>query len=216
MQKYINNFLSFYRKYRWWVIGGLFFLLMMQICSEGGRVNSSNTGNNVSIASEGLENDLLRPIDELGDETQIKPQSNNFNSLFTLLIAGLLFYFALKRGLLKKIIPSIIWVSIGIKRIKGQRLAKISIVNQTKESQTLQAPVIVLSGIGKKTRRFKIKTGINTIFPITLTPSTSHRLSIDIDQFRGKANLPRSYRFVKIELESNGLKKHSSFWNVLF
>ncbi|MCU4176263.1 hypothetical protein [Carboxylicivirga sp. N1Y90] len=217
MKKYLNDFLVFYRKYRWWVIGGLFFLLMMQICSQGGRVNQSLDVKKEVVQSEEIVDDgLLQPLGASRNE-DIKPQQNpSLNSIFILVIFGLLFYIAMKRGLFKKFAPSIVWVTLGLKRLNNQRLAKIGIVNQTKESKTFQAPVIVFAGIGQKTKRFKLKTNLNSVFPLTLTPGTSHQLTINIDQFRTKANLTNSYKLVKIEVESDGVKEHSSFWKFLF
>lgn len=162
-------------------------------------------------------NEQLQPIDSLdGHELNERPTYNS-NYLLLLMGFGLLFYFALKRRWLQQVMPRIVWVSLKIKRIKSSksRLARMAVVNKTTDSITLQPPVLVFGSPFKKSRKFRIKNNADNVFPLTLTPNTSHGITIDITQFRRKAGINKGYKWVKVQLEGQLQKKYSSIWKYL-
>ncbi len=218
MQKYINEFKVFYQKYRWWIVGALFFLLMMQVCSQGGRVGHRDLVQESTLNEPENDEELLRPLNTPVDEGVNVKRGFDTGALLFLMLFGLLFYVAMKRKLFQKMIPSIVWVSLRIRNKKstGQRIAQISIMNRTRESIAFNAPVLVFGHPFKKTRKFQLKSGGQNLFPLTLTPETSHQISIDINQFKQKANVDKGYNWVKVELQTDRAKEHSSFWQFLF
>ncbi len=211
MNKFLNDIKVFYRQYRIWIIGGLFFLIMMQVCSYGAKNHSSIDSQSFQeemLDHEDLESLTVPPVDQPKER---KPLNDN---ILLLMGAGLLFYFALKRKLFYKIMPSIVWISLSTRRIKSSkvRLARIQVTNKTKESITFEAPVLVFRNLTGKPRRFKLKNGIDDLFPLTLTPNTSHSVNIDIDQFRIKAGIEGNHRWMKVEVEAHNQKVYTSFW----
>lgn len=211
MKKFINDLKLLYRQYRIWIIGGLFFLIMMQVCSYGARDHSNvepQSFKEEKLEQEDLESLTVTPVDQPKER---KPLNDN---ILLLMGVGLLFYFVLKRKLLQKIMPSIVWVSLSTRRIKSSkvRLARIQVINKTKDSITFEAPVLVFKNLTGKPRRFKLKNGIDNLFPLTLTSNTSHSVNIDIDQFRLKAGVGDSHRWMKVEVEAHNQKVYTSFW----
>nr|WP_321406387.1 hypothetical protein [uncultured Carboxylicivirga sp.] len=219
MKKYLEELKAFYFKYRLWIIGGLFFLIMMQVCSQGGRIN--RTTEIASDPTEQVEHSLeeLEPLTNSNADDLIQEHRKSFNSEYLLLLMGLglLYYIAFKRKWFHKLAPSILWVSLKIKNQKEpkSRLARMTVINKTKNSITLDAPVLVFGGVFKKSRKFRLKSGVNSVFPLVLTPDASHKITIDIDQFRQKAGVDKSYNLVKTELTDSAQKIHSSFWKLL-
>ncbi len=217
MRKYLEEIKDFYLKNRLWIIGGLFFIMLMQICSQGGKVEQHTVQDN---ARQELAEDTDIPLDSLvsvNDETTNTRPVVNSDYLFVLLGLGLLLVVAFRKRWLNQLMPSIIWITLKIKRQKQakNRLARISVVNKTKNSITIQAPVLVFGGLFTKSRKFRLKGGGDSVFPLTLTPATSHRITIDIDQFRQKAGIDKGFRWAKVELYSDQQKKYSSWWKLL-
>ena len=98
----------------------------------------------------------------------------------------LLVFVATRRGWLLKIMPPMVISSLKISTQKGTkgRLAKYSINNHTRNSLTFYEPVIIFGSLTKKARKFRIKGGDSqNLFPLILTPSTSHQLNIRLEQF---------------------------------
>jgi len=217
MKKYWDELKTFYLKNRLWILGGLFFLLMMQICSQGGKVQKTTP---VSTEISEPTEHSLDELESLTNSTvDVNNQRKTFNSDYLLLLMGLgLFYYvAMKRKWFHKLAPSIVWVSLKIKKLKGPktRLARMTVVNKTKGNLTFEAPVLVFGAPFKKSRKFRLKSGGDNIFPLTLTPSTSHKITIDLDQFTFKAGVDKSYNLFKVELTDTHQKKYSSIWKLL-
>ncbi|TRX66217.1 7TM-DISM domain-containing protein [Carboxylicivirga sp. M1479] len=213
---------EFYRKNRLLIIAGLAFILLMQICSKGGRVKQKNAEHDSQVTTEAPSNNdsELKPLNEIYyEEQQNNPERNpEMTSLFILMGLVLLVYVATKRGWLQKLTPSIVWVRISVKRNKAtkQRMATISIANHTKESITFFAPVLAFSASFGKARRFRLKGGSDQqLFPLTLMPGTAHTVTLNIDNFHKKAGLSNSFKWVKVEVNA-GLKNYQSFWKYLF
>ncbi len=218
----LNQLKEFYRKNRLLIIIGLAFILLMQICSRGGRVSKPlpppNTQQQVDTA--GLDDSQLKPLKEIYYEEQQnkKGRTPQMTNLFILMGLVLLVYVATKRGWLQKLAPSIVWIRTNVQRHKTtkERIATITISNHTKESLTFSSPVIAFGSPIKKRRRFKIKGGADqTVFPLTLMPGTAHKLTINVDAFRQKAGITKGYKWIKTEVNA-GSKSYGSFWKYLF
>ena len=217
MQRIINTVKVFYRKNRLLLIIGLGFILMMQICGEGGKVNTMPAERHEHVQNRPDDTDL-KPLREIESQDR-RTTHPELISLFTLMALVLLFYAAAKRGRIKKTILSIVWVSLRIKRHKQskERMATLSIVNHTKESITFMSPVISFGSVFKKSRKFRLKSGAGqAVFPLTLTPGTSHRMAINLDAFRQKAGGLSAYVWVRFEIDGNNQKTHTSLWKYLF
>jgi len=96
-------------------------------------------------------------------------------------------------------------------------MVKLSILNQTKQSQTFLAPILVFGSPFKKARKFRVKGGLgHEVFPITLTPGTAHQLTLDFDQFRAKVGDLEKFKWVRIEVASSGDKSFKTFWKFIW
>jgi hypothetical protein len=171
-----------------------------------------------TLTPEAGDDSQLKPLNEIYYEQQQEKQERNPDmiSLYILMGMVLLVYVATKRGWLQKLSPSIVWVTISLKRNKATkaRIATITINNQTKESLTFSPPILAFGGPFKKARKYRIKGGDDNIFPLTLMPGTAHRLTIDMDAFRQKAGL-KGNNWVRVEANAS-LKVYRSFWKYLF
>ncbi|MCG8579281.1 MAG: hypothetical protein MI866_05165 [Bacteroidales bacterium] len=215
----LDRIKTFYRQNRLLIIIGLAFLLLMQICSRGGRVEKPIQPREPLAAEESITDDSqLKPFNELYYEQQQERQQRNpeMISLYILMGLVLFVYVATKRGWLQKLSPSVVWVTVRVKRNKATkaRVASILINNQTKESLTFSPPILAFGAPFKKARKFRIKGGDDNLFPLTLMPGTAHRLTIDIDAFRQKAGLAGN-NWVRVEANA-GLKVYRSIWKYLF
>ncbi|MCU4156485.1 hypothetical protein J1N10_10885 [Carboxylicivirga sp. A043] len=215
----LDKIKTFYRQNRLLIIIGLSFILLMQICSRGGRVDKPAVQKEQPVLDQEIADDSqLKPLNEIYYEQQQKKQERNpeMISLYILMGMVLLVYVATKRGWLQKLSPSIVWVVISVKRNKTTkaRVATITINNQTKESLTFSPPILAFATPFKKARKFRIKGADENLFPLTLMPGTAHRLTIDMDAFRTKAGLTAN-KWVRVEANA-GLKVYRSLWKYLF
>ncbi len=220
MRRYLDQVKAFYRQNRLLIIFGLGFLLLMQICSRGGRVDRPSQIEAYHEQNESLQGDeQLKPLSEIyREEAEQRNNNPEMTSFFILMALVLLVFVATKRGWLQKLAPSIVWVTVKVKRHKQtkSRIAIINVLNQSKESLTFSPPTIAFGSISKKARRFRIKSGNGQdVFPLTLVPGTAHNITIDLDAFRSKAGGLKGYNWVKIEVNA-GLKNYSSFWKFIF
>ncbi|NPA36226.1 MAG: hypothetical protein GXO47_05200 [Chlorobi bacterium] len=218
MKNLIEQIKLFYLKNRIFIISILFFILMMQVCNNG-TVNNNSTSlkNEQPRKSVSTQPRNMSPIDSVIYKTINKNDRNETGNSFMLeflLMTGLVFAFYLlqKRGLLEKILPQ--KVSVRSKLIKkketGETLLTIEIINKTKDSITFEPPVLTFKRFSK-TRSFKIKgnDGVS-LFPLTLTPGTSHKLTINID--RMKNNIPelQKYKNIYVTVKTDTGKIHQS------
>lgn len=215
----LDKIKAFYHQNRLLIIIGLAFLLMMQICSRGGRVEKPKHQNTLSDTEQIMPDDSqIKPLNEIYYEQQKENNERNpeMISLYLLMGMVLLVYVATKRGWLQKLSPSIVWVTISVKRNKTTkaRIASILINNQTKESLTFSPPILVFGTPFRKARKFRIKGTDDNLFPLTLMPGTAHRLTIDLDSFRHKAGIDNC-NWVRVEANA-GLKNFRSLWKYLF
>ena len=179
MKNYLNEIKNFYVKNRLWIIGGLFFILMLQVCSQGGKGHHSVEIQGKDVESVEKSNEQLQPLGSMDDQVLKERPTYNSNYLLLLMGLGLLFYFALKKRWLQQLMPGIVWVSLRLRKVKSSktRLASMAVVNKTTDSITLQPPVLVFGSPFKKSRKFRIKNNDDNVFPLTLTPNTSHGIN---------------------------------------
>ncbi len=220
MQHLKNSVKTFYQKNRLLIIIGLGFILMMQICSQGGKVNT-NPDEQIREIERSVDDTDIKPLQEIYQEEvrDNKTANPEMISLFILIGFVLMFYVATKRGWIKKIVPSVVWVSLSIKRHKQskERMATLLVLNQTRESITFISPVISFGGLFKKSRKFRIKSGVGQdIFPLILLPGTSHQIVINLDTFIQKAGDLSAYSWVRLEIGGKSQKMYTSFWKYLF
>jgi hypothetical protein len=112
----------------------------------------------------------------------------------------LLFYVAQKRGWIEKMIPRQLMVRTRLYRLamNGRLTLQILVINTRKESHTIDAPLIEFMRIGS-VKAFKIKPAEgDVLFPITLTPGTSHQITIDIQQFYERVDSIRSHGWLRV------------------
>jgi hypothetical protein len=214
---------AYYHKNRRFIIGGLAFLLLLQICNRGGKVSTKSDSAEKPTAHEQIQFDTLANGEESLEgvfyETLTKPETESqpkYNPLFLemLLMTSLIFifYLAQKRGWIKKLMPAWVFVRVKTTKIKhtGEKLLHLEISNKTKDSITFNPPVLTFKRYSK-TKRFKIKGGDGqTIFPLTLMPGTGHKLVINLDRF--KKNVPeiKKYNQISISIDADNGKTYNA------
>lgn len=213
---------AFYKKNRLFIIIGLALVLLMQICSRGARPpqHAVQEHQTLQIDSQTMDDAQLKPLRDIYYEQQQNSKTRNpeLTNLFLLMGLVLLVYVATKRGWLQKLAPSIVWISISVKRNKPnkERIATITISNHTKDSVTFDSPVLLFSSLFSKSRKFKIKGNSDqAVFPLTLMPGTGHKLSINLETFRDKAGITKGLKWIKTEVDTNR-KTYSSVWKYIF
>jgi len=222
MQHLMNKIKAFYQKNRLILIIGFGFILMMQICSRGGQVKTEHQlKDKYEQVQSKVDDTDLKPLREIYEEDirQNKPGNPEMTSLFILMGLVLFVYVATKRGWLQKLAPSIVWISIHLRKHKQtkERMAGLSVANHTKESITFMSPIITFGGVFKKSRKFRLKSGVGQdVFPLTLVPGTSHQITINLDVFKQKAEGLAGYKWVRFEIEGSKQKTHTSLWKYLF
>lgn len=216
MQKLIQQLKTFYLRHRTVILVGFGFVLLMQICGRGGEVSHRQEPVVIEQQEEWSQDGVsIKPLAEIEREQQQDQQLPGTTSLVVMMVLVLIFYVGVKKGWFLKLIPAIVWVSLRLYRNKHTRhhMLKISILNQTKESHTFRAPILVFGSPFRKSRKFRIKGGDGQdVFPITLMPGTAHQLTLDFNQFRSKVGNLEKFNWVKIEVDSSGDKIFKSFW----
>jgi hypothetical protein len=215
MNRIINQISQFYHKNRKWIIGGLAFLLLLQLCSRGGRVAPPDSAKESQPVQEAPHFDTLangeKPLEQLFYEKMTAPPEKGPSPLLpffimTALVA--LVYVVIKYKLAERFMPA--WVSVRARTLKKQKeqLLRIAIHNYTKESITFATPVVVFER-GKKSRKFKIKGGDGqNLFPLTLMPKTGHQLTISIDKFRASFPELKKYKKLRVIIEADNGKTY--------
>ncbi len=220
IQIIIEQVKAFYLRHRTILLIGFAFLLLMQICSRGAEVPSRQEAVTAEPPAQwGQEDGTVKPLGEIEREQQHEQRLPGASSMVVMMVLVLVFYVGVKKGWFVKLMPSIVWVSLQVKRHKEShhRMLRIFISNQTKESRTFVAPILVFGSPFKKSRKFRIKGGDGQdVFPITLMTGISHQLTLNLDQFKAKAGNLDAYKWVRVEVESSGDKTSKSFWKLLW
>lgn len=227
MNNLLNRIKTYYRKNRRFIIGGLAFLLLLQICNRGGKVATKSDSSEEQTVHENVQFDTLangeESLEQVFYETLTKPETEpqpKYNPIFMQLLLMtsliLIFYLAQKRGWVRKLMPAWVFVRVKTKKNKhtGEKLLHLEINNKTKDSITFNPPVLTFKRYNK-TKHFKIKGGDGqTIFPLTLMPDTGHKLVINLDRF--KKNVPELKKFknVSISIDADNGKTYNAKPNI--
>lgn len=223
MNEYFNRIKAFYRKNRSLVIGTFAFLLLMQICSRGGKVETNPESQGKHATSETLRFDSLpggeESLEQVFYDEMTKPAPEPQPVYYPILLMTavvLLFYLAQKYGFLKKLMPA--WVYVRVKKIKskytGEELLHIEIHNKTHDSITFYPPVLAFKR-GRKIKKYRIKGGDGQgIFPLTLTPGTGHKLAININRFRERIPELKKYKNITVSIEADNGKIYKGRPNI--
>jgi hypothetical protein len=227
MNNLIYRIKAYYHKNRRFIIAGLGFLLLLQICGRGGNVTPKKESGDESGTPVKIHFDTLANGDESLEqvfyESLTKPDDEpppKYNPLFMemLLMTSLIliFYLAQKRGWIGKLMPA--WVFVSIKKSKsragGETLLHLEINNKTKDSITFEPPVLTFKRYSK-TKRFKIKGSEGqSLFPLTLMPDTGHKLVINIDRFKKSMPELKKYKNISISIEADNGKTYNAKPNV--
>jgi hypothetical protein len=200
----LQSFLRFYKSNRYWIIGALALVLMLQWCHNKREVlpvkPDSTINLNVSAPHEVAVPDR-------------KQDSSPWTPYLLMVGLTLLFYVAQKRGWIEKMIPRQFMVRTRLFRqaMNGRLTLQILVINTRKESYTIDAPVIEFMRIGS-VKAFKIKPADgDVLFPITLTPGTSHQINIDIQQFYERVDAIRSHGWVRVTVPTIPIGNRKSF-----
>lgn len=223
MNNLIYRIKAFYNRNRRFIIAGLGFVVLMQICGRGGNLVPTKKSSEKSESSAAIHFDTLANGDESLEqvfyESLTKPETEpqpKYNPLFMemLLMTGLIliFYLAQKRGWMKKLMPA--WVFVRVKKskngISGEALLHLEINNKTKESITFEAPILTFRRYGK-TKKFKIKGSEGQqLFPLTLMPDTGHKLVINIDRFKMGVPELKKYKNITISVDADNGKTYNA------
>jgi hypothetical protein len=220
MQPY--DFKKFWSKYRNVIFAGLFFLMLLNYCNRHTRnymVPESVYGYSYDQAELKETTPYLNSYEEIMRQRYARPQKNPngiFILLFLLIIgAGIVWLYRdprWKRYWIR-LLPGYVNLKVVIAKdkITGRKLLKISIRNKTTEGITFLPPIVVFRKWGKE-RRFRLKGSFQgDMFPLTLTPETSHRLVIDLEQFYEKLPDLKNATRVGAAIETTGGKVFKKF-----
>ena len=220
MNEYIERLKVFYRRNRIFIITILSFSLLLQICSLGAQVDADENKTDITEHEEMpsyQQNRELSPIDSAIYRTMNKYDNDSGgNSLLMqfLLMTGLVFAFYImqRRGLLEKILPQKVSVRTSLvdNKDSGETLLNLEIINKTKDSITFDPPVITFKRFSK-TRSFRIK-GNNgeALFPLTLTPGTSHKLVVNIERIKNNIPELEKYKSIFVTVKADNGKIYQS------
>ncbi len=217
------NFQMFWRKYSKFILGGFFFLFLISYCNqESPNPAVESEKEEQTTIAESLDTNpgsSLKTYEEL--VKQRPPQDTegpgSFLTMFLLLTGAFLLVWLLQQPKmqqsLRRWFPGRVMLEV-VKRqdaVTGRRILKISIVNKSAEGIAFLPPNLVFRRWGKE-RVFRLKgSNQDDMFPLTLTPGTSHRLVLDLEQFYEKMpDLKKSNR-VGASVETTGKKEYRSF-----
>lgn len=217
------NFQIFWRKYSKFILGGLFFLFLVSYCNQQSpkqaAVQSQGKEQTTTELSDTSDLSTLKTYEEL--VKQRPPQDTegpgSFLTMFLLLTVAFLIVWLLQKPkmqlLLRRWFPGRVMLQVvkGRDSVSGRRILKISIVNKSAEGITFLPPNLVFRRWGKE-RKFRLKgSNQEDMFPLTLTPGTSHRLVLDLDQFYEKLPDLKTSNRVGASVETTGQKEYRSF-----
>ncbi len=210
----INQILNFWIKNRMIIVALLLVLLMMNLC---GRILTPLT-NESPVNTEILENNNdfnkgngIKSYEQLIAERVARERQRTtsfFSVIFWLSALVLVVYYLNRRGWLPKLMPQ--WVSFRMvlmeNRINKRLLMRLTITNNSRKSETFNSPCLLFKK-WSKSRKFVIK---NDLFPLTLTPETTHTMMIDVQNFYDKVSGLNKFKWIGAEVENSGGKVYRS------
>lgn len=219
------DFHLFWRKYGKFILGGMFFLFLISYCNQQTRYQTSDadaTKEQNPVEQEmGQENEgkTLKTYEELVRQRQPQDQEGpgSFLTMFLLLTTAFGLVWLLQqqrvRQYVRRWFPGKVLLQVikGSDHATGRQLLKISIINKTNEGITFLPPHLVFRNWGQE-RKFRLKgSNQEDMFPLTLTPGTSHRLVLDLEQFFEKIPDLKKSNKVGVSVQTTGEKEYRAF-----
>ncbi|TLX73058.1 hypothetical protein E9993_16490 [Labilibacter sediminis] len=207
--KQLNDFLSFLKKNRLIIYLLLGIALLLQVCSYGAKPP-------VATGEVAIEDVTSLPSDnsvvQIPENPTPNGNDNDFGTLMLMAIAVLGFFVAKRFGLLEKAFPRVlIFRVIHLKnKTNGNLVIKIFLLNKTDKSISFNNPSIAFFK-GSQKREFVIKNigGLN-YFPLTLTPGTGQRFTIDAQKFYTNIDNLDEYKLVQMAISTTSGKTYKS------
>ena len=215
MNKQIKDFWGFVKKNRVIIYTLLGVALLMQICSKGALPPVRSSEPQVKeITPDVNDNSIPKP-----DNQNTNRQDRNDFTHILLMVGLILAFFVAKRyGWLDKLFPKIVIFKVEYYRQKstGNLLLKVFLINKTKTSISFNNPMLIFYN-GSKKREFVIKNiGGQSYFPITLTPNTGNRFTIDAQKFYNNVQGLDDYKTIRMVITDNVGKSYKSIkWPTL-
>ncbi len=213
------DFRTFWRKYRNLILGGLFFFLIINFCNrqappppESSPVEMREKADVPLADSNGM---TLKSYDELMRERalQQRERPNPLIVTLILLIVGVVIVWQYQNRWKDKWFPGKVhFKAVRLRdKITGRRSLRLSLANRSKESLTFMPPLIVFKRWGT-VRQFKLKgSDSDNMFPLTLTPGTSHNIVVDLDRFFEKLPELKNFNRVGGSVSTSGGVEYRSF-----
>ncbi len=228
MNEILSRVKEFYYRNRKLLIGGLAFLLLLQLCNRGAQTPERShpkkretlkiqlPEETMPNGEESLERAFYEGLEKPAkDEPAYNPLFMEFLFMTALVF---IFYIAGKSGWLKSLMPKFVIVRARTvkSKVNGNTLLVIEINNKTRDSVTFEPPVLVFRRYSKE-RKFRIKGGEGEfVFPLTLMPDTGHRVVVDIDRFRDKFPDIRKFNKISVLITADNGKTYKVKPNSLF
>lgn len=218
------DFKTFWFKYRNLILGALFFMMLINFCGRRPAPNQPvvsprDQEQPAEVQSE-KDGPALKSYEEILRDRQL-PQQDRPNTLLILLfligVAAFLVWQYQTRWKARWFPGKVLFKTIRFRdKATGRRLLQLSIVNRSPESLTFMPPMVVFKKWGT-IRQFKLKGSNNKeMFPLTLTPGTSHRVVIDLDQFFEKMPELKTFNRVGGIVGTSSGQKYQSFTSPLW
>ncbi|MGM0375360.1 MAG: hypothetical protein ACQEQ0_01120 [Bacteroidota bacterium] len=215
------DFHKFWRKYGNYILIGLFFLFVINLCHRPSpnRTSSPEETQQESVQDTTEDDRYLKSYEELMRERQSeqKQRPGSFLSTFVLLLLGVAIVWIARQkwaqSMWQQWFPGKVKFRVrkGKDRVTGRKLLRISIENKTREGLTFLPPNVIFSSWGKE-RRFRIRgNNQDEMFPLTLTPGTGQRVVLDLDQFYEKIPDLKGANRVGASIETTDGKRYKKF-----
>ena len=218
------DFHKFWRKYGNFILMGLFFMFLINLCHRPtpNRTSQREESRQEAVRDTASDGDgtSLKSLEELMRERQAEQEQQpggGFFSTFVLLLLGVAIVWVARQkwaqAMWEQWFPGKVKFRVNkVKdRVTGRKLLRISIENKTREGLTFLPPMIVFSSWGKE-RRFRIRgNNQDEMFPLTLTPGTGHRVVMDLEQFFEKIPDLKGANRIGAVIETTDGKRYKKF-----
>lgn len=206
--KQLNDFILFLKKNRIIIYTILATVILLQICSYGAKPPTHSGDVTIENKAPLSENTLI-PQDA---NNTTNHSDNNFRTLMLMALLVLGFFVVKRFGWLEKLFPKIVVFRVVHFKNKsnGNLVLKIFLLNKTNNSISFNNPSIEFFK-GSQKREFVIKNigGLN-YFPLTLTPGTGQRFTIDAQKFYANVNELNDYKLIRMVITTTSGKTYKS------
>ncbi len=206
-----KDFLAFVKKNRMIIYAILGVTLLLQVCSRNMLPTDKSTvpqPSEITTQEPGIIENFQEP----------EPQpANDYSTIMLMVGAVLLFFVAKKYGWIDKLFPKVVIFKVDYFKQKQNNnlVLRAFIINKTALSISFNNPTLTFYN-GNQKRSFVIKNiGGQNYFPITLTPGTGHKFTIDAQKFYDNVEGLNSYKTLRMEVASTSGKTYKSMkWPV--